>query len=164
MFGEYPLVTFFFRVINTVVLLGLGYFLYRRFFKFRIEEKINQKEALVKGLEEQGYALEGRAGFLQRQLQWQEQRINTIKAKIDEWQSAVIAADKKRAHELIQFAQRSSQRTEIKNVTLAQNYWKQSVIPQALEQAQKELEKEYADINKNKVYLESHIKNLAEQR
>lgn len=164
MFGEYPLITFFFRIINALVLFGLGYYLYRRYFKYRIEEKINQKEALFKGLEEQGHALEGRVGFLQRQFQWQEQHINTIKSKIDEWQAAVMAADKKRAYELIQFSQKAAERTQIKNDILAQNYWKQAVMPEALDKAQKELEKEYADQVRNQRYLDEQVKKIVELR
>lgn len=164
MFGEYPLITFFFRIINTLVLLGLGYYLYRRLFKYRIEEKINQKEAVVNGLQEQGYALEGRVVFLQQQFQWQEQRINAIKTKIDEWHAAVAHADKKRAQELLQFAQKSAHRTTVKNDTLAQNYWKRAVMPDAINKAQKELEKEYADKTRNQAYLDDQLKKIAELR
>lgn len=164
MISGYPLITFFFRIANVAVLFGLGYFLYRRYFKYRIEEKINQQEALVKGLEEQGYALEGRAAFLQRQLQWQEERANTIRSKIDEWEVAVMAADKRRATQLAHFAQQAADRMEIKNATLAQHYYIHTVMPYALEQAQKELEKEYSDPIRNQAYLDAHIKRIRESR
>jgi chaperonin cofactor prefoldin len=162
MFGEFPLITVFFRIVNAAVLVGLIYFLYRRFFKFRIEEKINQKEALVKGLEEQGYALEGRVGSLQRQVQWQQERADTIKSKIDEWRTAVTTADKRRTQELAQYAQRAAERVEIKNTTIAQDQWKHSVMPKALENAQKELEKKFGQEAQNNAYLAQQIKKLAE--
>lgn len=164
MFGEYPLITLFFRIVNSLVLLGLGYFIYRRFFKYRIEEKVNQKEALFKVLEEQGHVLEGQAGVLQQQLHTQAQRVHAIKLKIDEWHAAVMAADKKRMHELIQFAQQAAQRTEIKNTYIQKQYFKHAVIPQAIAQAQKELEQEYAKTSQNRVYLDAQIKKLAESR
>lgn len=160
MFGEYPLIALFFRIANMLVLFGLGYFFYRRFFKYRLEEKINQKEALVKGLEEQGQALEGRAAFLQRQLQWQQERANSIKSKIDEWENAVMTADKRRATQLAQFAHRAAHRLEIKNKTVDREYYIKAVAPQALERAQKELEKEYADPARNQAYINTHIKKL----
>ncbi|GMU19877.1 MAG: hypothetical protein AMXMBFR12_10670 [Candidatus Babeliales bacterium] len=164
MFGEYPLITLFFRIVNSLVLLGLGYFIYRRFFKYRIEEKVNQKEALFKGLEEQGHALEGRAGVLQQQLDSQAQRAHAITAKIDEWHAAVMAADKKRMHELIQFAQKAAQRTEVKNAHIQKQYFKHAVMPHAIAQAQKELEQEYAKMFQNQAYLDAQIKKLAESR
>lgn len=162
MFGEFPLITVFFRIVNAAVLIGLIYFLYRRFFKFRIEEKINQKESLVKGLEEQGYALEGRVGFLQRQIQWQQERADTIKSKIDEWQLAVAAGDKRHTQELAHFAQRSADRVAVKNNTIEQNHWKQAVMPQAIEKAQKELEKKFAQIEPNQEYIAKQIEKIAE--
>lgn len=164
MFGEFPLLTLFFRILNAVVLFGLVYILYRRFFKYRIEEKINQKEALFKGLEEQGHALEGRAVFLQRQIQWQKERVATIESKIDEWGAAVAAADKRRKQELAHFAQRAQQRVEIKNVTIAQDHWQQAIMPRALQQAQKDLEKEFADQARNTSYLDAQIQKLSEQQ
>lgn len=162
MFGEFPFITAFFRIVNAAVLIGLVYFLYRRFFKFRIEEKINQKESLVNGLEEQGYALEGRVGFLQRQIQWQQERADTIKAKIDEWQSAVISGNKRHNQELALFAERSADRVAVKNNTIAQNHWKQAVIPQALENTQKELEKRFSQSTHNQEYIARLIEKITE--
>lgn len=164
MFGEFPLLTLFFRILNAAVLFGLVYFLYRRFFKYRIEEKINQKEALLKGLEEQGYSLEGRTGFLQRQIQWQQERVGTIESKIDEWGAAVAAADERRRQELAQFAHRAAERVEIKNDTIAQNHWQQAVMPRALEEAQKDLEKEFSDQTRNQSYINTQIQKLSERQ
>lgn len=160
MFGETSLVTFFFRILNTGLLVGLVYFLYRRFFKYRVEEKISQKEALFKGLEEQGHALEGRTLFLQRQIHWQQERVSTIESKINEWGAAVANANKRRQQELAQYALKGQQRIEIKNATIAQDHWKQEVLPHALEKAQKELEREFADPARNKAYLKEQIQKL----
>lgn len=164
MFGEFPFLTFFFRILNAAVLFGLVYFLYRRFFKYRIEEKINQKEALLKGLEEQGHALEGRAVFLQRQIHWQKERVSTIESKIDEWGAAVTAAQNRRKQELAQFAHRCAERMEIKNNTVAQNQWKQAVMPRALQDAQKDLEKEFSDQARNQLYIAMQIQKLSERQ
>lgn len=164
MFGETSFITFFFRILNTVVLFGLGYFLYRRYFKYRVEEKINQKEALFKGLEEQGNALEGRTVFLQRQIQWQQERVSAIESKIDEWGVAVANANKRRLQELAQYARASQQRVEIKNATVAQNYWRHTVLPRALENAQKELEQEFCNPARNEAYLAEQIKKLSEKQ
>ena len=49
------LIVILFRVINLGVLAGLGYYLFKKYVKAKIDEKITQKEALLKGLEEQGY-------------------------------------------------------------------------------------------------------------
>lgn len=143
---------------------GLVYFLYRKFFKYRIEEKINQKESLFKGLEEQGHALEGRVGFLQQQFQWQEERGNSIKSKIDEWHAAVVAANKRRTQELAQFAQRTADRVEIKNATIAQDHLRHAVMPNALARAQKELEREYADLNRNQQYLSAQVERMGHEK
>jgi chaperonin cofactor prefoldin len=164
MFGEFPFLTLFFRILNAVVLFGLVYYLYRRFFKYRIEEKINQKEALLKGLEEQGHALEGRAVFLQRQIHWQQERVSSIESKIDEWGAAVAAAQNRRRQELAQFAHRAAERVEIKNNTIAQNHWQQAVMPRALQEAQKDLEKEFSDHALNQSYITTQIQKLSERQ
>lgn len=160
MFSEYPFITFLFRIVNFGALFGLGYFLYRRYFKFRIEEKINQKEALVKGLEEQGQALEGRALFLHQQLSSQAKNINELKLKIDDWQAAVKTSQNRLAQERIQCAQKAAQRVEIKNDHLMQAYYKQAVVAEALAQAQKELEHEYADTARNRQFIDEQMKKL----
>lgn len=162
MVGEIHFLTIFFRIANLLVLLGLGYYLYRKYFKYRIEEKVNQKEALFKGLEEQGYSLEGRAEHLARQLQHQDSTIEQLKEKIDEWHQAVKLARTKREQEVHQFSQKTIDRVALKNETVARNHLQKAVLPAALELAQKELEKKYRDERLNSAYVESVLKKLSE--
>ena len=57
----------FFRLANFGVLAAVGYYAYRKYLKASLEEKVNQQEAVLKGLAEQGYFLEGRAENLDDQ-------------------------------------------------------------------------------------------------
>lgn len=162
MWGELTFITIFFRIANFLVLAGLAYYIYRKYFKYRIEEKVNQKEALFKGLEEQGYSLEGRAEYLQRQLQQQGNKVNEIKEKINEWRQIVVSAQAKRKLELEQFGQKAAARIAIKNNIIAQTYLENTVMPEALKAAQAELEKKYRDIDENNAYVQLLLKKLSE--
>lgn len=162
MLGESHFLTIFFRIANVLVLAGLAYYIYRKYFKYRIEEKVNQKEALFKGLEEQGYSLEGRAEYLQRQLQQQEIKVDTLKEKIDEWQHAVTMAQTKRKQELQHFSQKAAARVAIKNETVAQNYLENAIMPEALKIAQIQLEEKYRNIDDNHEYVQKLLQKLSE--
>lgn len=162
MLGEIQFLTIFFRIANLLVLVGLGYYLYRKHFKYRIEEKVNQKEALFKGLEEQGYSLEGRAEHLERQLRHQETLIDQLQEKINEWHQAVELERAKKKQESAVFSQKAIERLLIKNKTVARNHLQNAVIPEALTRAQMELDEKYRDEQTNHAYVQSVLNKLGE--
>lgn len=150
-----------FRFINFGVLLGLAYYLYKRYFKNRIDDKMTQKEALLKGLEEQGYFLEGKAHDLEMQLKEQEYRGNFLKEKMQDWTDAVVQLQHKHQEEQRLYATQAATRVTKKNRLLEQKVLQKEVLPGVLAQAQTELIKKFANDAESKRYVHDIIQRLS---
>jgi F0F1-type ATP synthase membrane subunit b/b' len=133
----------FFRVINCAALIGLSYYLFRRYIKNKVDEKITQKEMLLKGLEEQGYFLEGKINSLDAKLEKQETRIDLLKQKIDDWAMQVAGEKVGRMQEYKRNAAQSAQRIAIKNEQITQQIVRTQTVPQALNRAEQTLAKKF---------------------
>lgn len=150
-----------FRFINFVVLLGLAYYLYKRYFKNRIDDKMTQKEGLLKGLEEQGYFLEGKAHDLEMQLKEQEHKGNLLKEKMQDWNDQVIQLQHKRQEEQRLYAAQTTARIQKKNELLEQKIIQKEVLPSVLAQAQAELTKKFINNGESKHYVHDIIQRLS---
>lgn len=153
-------INIFFRVINFVVILGLAYYLYKRYFKNRIDDKMTQKEALLKGLEEQGYFLEGKAHDFEMQLKEQEVTGNLLKQKLQDWNEAVQQDHHKRDQEQRLYSDQANERVQEKNKILAQHALQKAVLPDVLEQARNELKIQFNASSHSKKYVGDIIQRL----
>lgn len=153
-------ISIFFRVINFVVILGLAYYLYKRYFKNRIDDKMTQKEALLKGLEEQGYFLEGKAHDFEMQLKEQEVTGHLLKQKLQDWNEAVQQDHHKRDQEQYLYAAQANERVQEKNKILAQHALQKAVLPDVLEQTHNELKKQFSASSHSKKYVHDIIQRL----
>lgn len=154
-------ISILFRLINFAVILGLAYYLYRRYFKNRIDDKMTQKEALLKGLEEQGYFLEGKAHDFEMQLKEQEITGNLLKQKLHDWNEAVEQDNHKRDQEQRLYAAQINERVQKKNKILAQHVLQKEVLPDALSQAGNELKKQFSAPSDSKKYVHDIIQRLS---
>lgn len=138
-------VTIFFRVLNFSVLIGVAFYLFRKYFKSKLEEKITQKEMLLKGLEEQGYFLEGKVHTLELYYDKQEQKAADLKQKIAEWNSSIAAENNKLHQEYQLHMQQISDRIKIKNETIALSAWRRQVLPELTMRVQEALRQKFKD-------------------
>lgn len=156
-------VIFFFQVLNVAVLALVGFWLYKKYVKTPLEEKVNQKEAVLKGLEEQGYFLEGRAHDLEDQRHQQERIANQLKQKFDDWHYEVDQECFKTQEETRIFAVRSAERVAKKNEYIAQHEWAKKVEPTLIEQAQKKLKNHYTPAQ-SADYVHEIVNHLRKER
>ena len=147
----------FFRVTNFMVLAAVGYYLYRKYLKGPLEEKVSQKEAVLKGLEEQGYFLEGKAEDLDEQRRMQERHTALLKQKVDEWHDAVIAERHKEQEDYRIFTARSAERIAVKNTYVAQHELQMRVAPILMHNAKESLQKQFMDKTCNQNYVHDVI-------
>ncbi len=147
-------------MLNALVLFGLTYYIYRRYFKYRIEEKIAQKEGLLKGLEEQGYFLEGRSQFLHQQLERQEKKAEGLRSKIDQWHAAVDLARQRHHDDLLRLARHAGQRVAIKDEMIVHERWRALVMPEALEQTRSQLQKKFSHDALNKAFVAEVLEKI----
>jgi peptidoglycan hydrolase CwlO-like protein len=150
----------FFRVVNLAALAGLGFYLFKKYVKAKIDEKITQKEALLKGLEEQGYFLEGKAQDLDDQLRFQEKKIALLKQKIEEWDMQIAAENNKRAEEYKLYAARATEQVLVKNENIARQQWRRQVAPHAIAEAEQALVATFSDQSRGKNYVHDIVHRL----
>jgi hypothetical protein len=136
-------VTFFFQALNVAVLALAGYWMYKKYIKGPLEEKVTQQEAVLKGLAEQGYFLEGKAHDLEEQRAQQDRRAQQLTQKFEDWRYEVDQERFKAQEEGRIFAARSAERIAAKNAFIAQQTWAQKVEPILINEAQKKLQQHY---------------------
>lgn len=154
------LVNVFFKLLNFAVLAGVGYYLYKKYIKARAEEKINEKEALFKGLEEQGYFLEGRFHALEERKKQEIIKTNSLKHKVEDWATRVSNEQEKKKKEFEQYQAAAWQAGTIKMKYLENQKKLLAVLPQALEDAKKTLRKDFSHANDGSNYVHAVVEKL----
>lgn len=154
------LLSIIFRLINFGVLIGIGYYLFKKYFKNGIDEKIVQKEAVVKGLEEQGYFLEAKVIHLENQRREQEKYAALMRQKIDDWRIAVAAQNNKKQEEMRVSADRIAEQVARINQTLQHERWRKTVLPRALADAKKKLTEQFSDSKSAQSYIYDTVNHL----
>lgn len=149
-----------FRLVNFAVIAGLAYYLYKRYFKNRIDDKMTHKEVLLKGLEEQGYFLEGKAHDLDMRIKEQEMTGDLLNQKMQDWNDAVIQEQHKQLEQLRIYAAQAHERVQKKNELLVRQIMQKEVLPQALQEAQKELQQQFANPRESKQFVQDIVVRL----
>lgn len=150
----------FFRLVNFVVIISLATYIYKRYFKNRVDEKMTYKEVLLKGLEEQGYFLEGKAHDLDMRLKEQEMTGDLLKQKVHDWNEAVILEQHKQRDAYASYAALAAEHMQKKNELLAHHVIQKEVFPHALVLAQKELQQKFAGPDTSKQFVHTIITRL----
>lgn len=160
MSDEFSFMTIFFRLFNFALLMAVFYYIFKKYIKHQAEEKINQKESLLKGLKEQGYMLEGKGHNLELRMKFQEDKMQKLKERIQEWNQAVKIEQEKRKEENARLFQAIAQRMHHKNEEIKKTYLKSIIIPQVVNAVRTDLHKEFADQEKGKNYLQELFTHL----
>lgn len=163
MSNELSLMTIFFRIFNFALLIGIFYYLFNKYVKSSLEEKMSQKESLVKGLEEQGYMLEGKQHELEVRLSAQARKNAQLQERINEWQTAVQDEHKKNEIEYATIVQAMSVRMQYKNEQIKQDRLTKKVVPLALQHARTALQQKFSDQENGHRFIQNLIAKLENQ-
>jgi F0F1-type ATP synthase membrane subunit b/b' len=163
MSNELSLMTLFFRIFNFALLIGIFYYVFNKYVKSSLEEKMSQKESLVKGLEEQGYMLEGKQHELELRLAAQEQKNAQLQERIGEWQTAVRHEHKKDEIEYAIRVHAMNERIQYKNEQIKQDRLTKKVVPLALQRTRLALEQKFSDQESGHRFIENLIAKLENQ-
>lgn len=155
-----PLLVPFFRLLNLAVFAGLAWYVFKKYLKNRVEEKITQREALLKGLEERGNFLQGKVFNLENRLRIQEARAQEIKQRVQEWNIQVLAQKNRRAQEYALNAAKAAQRMSIKNSNNAQQQWRAQIVPQAIHKISHALAQQFANPDVARSYVQEIVCRL----
>lgn len=155
--------TIFFRIVNSAALLWLGCFLFKKYVKNKIEEKITQKETVFKGLEEQGYFLEGKAHNLQTHSITQEKKITYLKQKISDWNTLIQIQEAKKEEENKLFRTHALKRIEIQYHNRLARFKQLEIVPQVIATAQIKLQEEFSDSTRNYAFTQDIVRYLNQE-
>ncbi len=147
--------TIFFRLLNFGVLAGIGAFIFQKYFKNSIDEKITQKEMLIKGLEEQELFLRGKSANLEKKLQKQENHASLLKEKIDEWTLKVRLENVKKHGEYHRYMDHAVARVVSKNKEIAKRQATRQKITDALDEVNNFFAQET-----NKMWAQTYLDKL----
>lgn len=160
MFAESHLISIAFRLCNALVLIGVCWYIYQRYVRQYIDEKMLEQDTLRKGLEELNYMLEGQEVELDEQLISQKKRFDYLKEKIEEWQEAIDLADAKQKEKQILHIEYVQKRTQEKSERYAKVRAYQQIIPQALAQAHVTLKDYYAQSKHQQEFIDSAMHRI----
>lgn len=140
-------ITLFFRFFNLSIFAAFGAWVFKKYFKSSLDEKISQKETLVKGLEEQELFLKSKAHNIEKKLLKQDEMVALLKEKIMEWTIKVDRERERKIEEIELYSRRAIERVN-----------RQSAEISRLQSEQKQVEAALGDIMH---YFDQHKKDNA---
>lgn len=149
-----------FRFLNFGVLIIAGWYVYRRYIKHSLEETIHDKEIIAKGIEELSYMLEGQILALDEELQHQHGQCERLKEKVLEWQERVNKQQDKLSEQRLQLLQKINDRIYEQSARLAYRAQVKKVVPEAMAQARKNLQKHFAQDSSQQQFLQDLVRSV----
>ncbi len=160
MFGYNTITAVLFRFINSAILFGVGWYVYKKYAQETLEEQVDEKLAFISGLKQQKNALAAKENQLLTTSEKQKQECAMLKQKVLDWHAFVDQKIEKREEEKKYITQMARKRTDQQNKYLLQETLLQEALPQALAKAYTKLEKDFLDSKKNKQYMNTIITQL----
>lgn len=162
MLHELSFLTLFFRLFNFALLFAIFYYLFKKYIKNQTEEKINQKESLLKGLEEQGYMLEGKQQELEIRHAAQEEKSVLLKGRLADWKKVIEREQQKNKEEFSLQMKAIAARVLEKNEHIKQDQFHKLVAPQVIELMRERLIKKFSDSQQASHYVHALVARLEE--
>ena len=150
-------VAFSFRIINFLVLVGLGIYLFKKYLLGSIEETIAEQEAYKNGLKQQLGALESLLDELDTEKTWLEKQCTYLKSKVNHWNEQFNILISTRVAEKQSLQKKAEIRVELQVIHLAQEKLLQKALPIALKNATTAFEQSFASQKKGTDYLNNLI-------
>lgn len=153
-------VTLLFRVLNFLVLVALGVYVFWRYFYASLKAQMATRQAALVHLNERKNALAQEQALIDQALVEQEKKYESIVQKLQEWRSLVQATLQAREHEREILKEKLVESMRKRRAIMAQEHLEKVVIPQAVHQARAQLQTRYADQKHAESYLTSLFKRM----
>ena len=137
-----------FRLINFGVLVGFGFYVVRRYILGTVREEIKQKNSKEVALQKEFSDLGNLYKEHEIKLEKQEKLCLELQQKIFKWSSVFENQKKLEEKEQLQFLKNIEGKIKIQQQYLLEEKIIETVVPQAIKNAQKEL-KEYFSLDQN---------------
>lgn len=163
MFAYEVVVTFIFRLINMAVLGGLGLWAYRKYGRKMVETKLNARDTLLQGLQEQSYMLEARYAELQDDFSAQQELAKRLEHKVLMWHEAVTAQATRCTDEYAQLERHLQHKYQQKRESIVRQRAYAQQLAQALGSARTILQERFAQPDVANTYLKSLIEGMGKE-
>lgn len=152
MFDESP-VSIIFRLINFAALIGLAVFIFKRYFLADITEKIHLEEVEKDTLRHQIGQLDQQGNILCHEIVEQEELCKKLAQKVSQWHQIFNHELEQARKENMVLRVKSAERAERQKKFIEHEQLMNAVFPQAIEQIQSQLIKEFSAADRNKTFV-----------
>lgn len=158
MFEE--LITLAFRLINLGVLVALLGYLFKKYALGTIRQRMIEKNAYVRGLQEQYRSLLYQQEQVVNARKEEELLCQRLQQQVVVWKLAIEKEQKIRREEQEERKRVLKEHAEYKEQHLALFYLKKQVIPRAIKQAEQQLEQHFKDKQVGSQYVQHIITRM----
>ncbi len=143
MFLEESFVTSLFKILNVIVLCGVGLYFFKTKIYQQIKDAMAEKRKAELLLQEEKRVAKNRLKMIENEIIEQQALVDRVKTNLTTWSARVVKEQeqfKQGAHERSEV---QATRVKIQSEHLTKLKLQQQVLPQALESAQTDLEKNF---------------------
>ena len=153
MFISKEAVSILFRLINFFILSGLIVYVFRNYLLTPIKEKLADKWAFFRNLEDQHENLVDQKDILDIEMKDQDKLFELLKDKISLWKQACQRDEETRENQMARIKKNHIDRVTIQNENLYQQTLLDKVAPSAIKGTYDQLEKKFEDKQKSQKFL-----------
>ena len=149
-----------FHLINLSVLIGIGIYLYLRFFKKTINAQIELQDSILESLDAEYNDLLNNQTELNNSIEWQKKKCEDLKLKVHQWKETVSnreSALQAEAHEHLKGVEQEmkiqAEAYELRNI-------KKQVAPIVKDELLSQVNSYFSDANNRDLFFENILKKI----
>jgi hypothetical protein len=150
----------FFDIVNLIAFLMLAGYLFKRYAYPALKESMSSKEDAKKALDVHYRALQEQQRIIEQEAHFQEQVGLELLTKIGQWRTGVHR-DREHKQEVINhYYSAIKQRVALQQAYQERRALEHEIIPQVLQDLSRELDHEFADQERGKLYLKNLVDRM----
>lgn len=150
----------FFRLLNFALLIGVLIYIYKKYIHASLQQAVRQKQIHKEGLQHKENTLQEEWHQLAVHQQAADAYIAQLKERIAVWQQYIQEQQQRREREHQQQCLKQKERIAVQHSYIQSEQLKRLVVPEAVEQATKELQKQFASPEAQRQFIASITQNL----
>ena len=156
-------VAFTFTIINFVLLLVLGGYVFVKYFLPKIKGDILAHRQTRKKMKQHAHDLGKEKKDLAEGIEDQKEYIKSLDLKLKAWETHFNRAKAKRTKEKKEITRIMHDRVQKQFEYMEADYTRELILPDAIKEAQKELVAQFSDPKAGKVFLADVIKRMNQE-
>lgn len=153
-------VSFLFRILNFLLLVSLGIYVFWRYFYYSLKAHMATRQAALNHLVDQKNMLALEQTDLDEAIKQQEIAYDQIRTKLHTWRACVAQTMYERKHEQEKLRRELFERMQQRRANFARERLEKLVIPRAVDNARTQLQQFFATDNHQARYIDSIFKRM----